>query len=80
MVVMAPRKKQPEQAGTPAPTNFDRYRKPIKKASIPMALAESVESVARERFTDFTTEVIRYVREGLEREGRLPKPESKPKA
>ena len=52
----------------------DRH-KPGRMIRIPMALVELLDALGAKRFTNATTETVRFVREGLEREGLLPKPE-----
>ncbi len=66
MLLMAKKK-----SDTP-PKGLERYRKPRRIVGVPEALAVIVAQVAEDRFTDLTTECIRYIREGLIREGRLP--------
>lgn len=46
--------------------------KPGKQVRVPLVLAEAITANAARRLTSFPAEVVRYVREGAEREGIWP--------
>lgn len=49
----------------------EKYRSPRRMVGVPKELADIAGKIAERNFTDMTAECVRFIREGLVREGWL---------